>query len=250
MRRINMMLAVALALTSLASLQAAPPATTTSPSAAKVDVAPQTPDFSEPKKTLLTLARANMKGDIAGVRMCYMISDLAKEPMDGLFAFSDASFKLRQVVREKYGDKAVADFLTGSPMEDPAKLSELLRNSKESVYGPDKMYIELENKATASTLAPQTMLYFRRIGKEWKIDAAAMFRLDRPDSAKEVAKQTVMIKALAGVFEEVTHNVQKGKFADAREVQAALGQKIQMAMIDMEEQAKRSATPATEPEKK
>jgi hypothetical protein len=252
MRRFSMMLAVAMVVTSAAGLRAVTPesAPASAPATTPVATVRPAPDFSEPQKTMLTLAWATKAGDITAVRACYLVNEAAKESMDSVFAFTDASMKLRQAVREKFGEKAEAIFRSDGVMEDPDKLAVLLRDAKVSNYAPDKVYIQLENKAAASTLTPQPILYFRRVGNEWKVDAAALFHLDRPDSAKEIANQTVNLKAITGAFMEVTSNVKLGKFADAHEAQAALGQKVRMALVEIEEETQRAATTTTAPAKK
>ena len=196
------------------------------------------PDFSDPKKTVQSLADAIKAGDVKAVRETMTMADAHQGPLlDVLSASIVAQHNMEAAAAVKFG-AASKDLLDeGASLEGQLK-SVLKRMASMDLAGDgETATLAFKAPTTAPTTGPATApvaavpefenqpdpLHFRKTPEGWKIDAARMMNLENPGQDK--VAETVTPK-LVKIWTEIAANITAGKYGTVEAAREALAEKL------------------------
>ena len=217
--------------------------------AAPAVVAPAAPnaDFSDPKKTMQTLAAAVKAKDAKLIRQCLWIDESDKPAAEALLSTMDSSLRFQKAVADKFGPAAAKE-VEGISNQDLLMTSRLKAlDDAKLVQEGDTAVLTLEEKIPVSSAAPTEVaegttrreIAFRKVEGQWKIDAGKVMNLK---NARVTAILPTMAK-IGEVLNTTAAEIESGKVATLQQARQALTQRT-VAVLKAAQQAPAATTQA------
>src|SRR5690349_4379543 len=193
------------------------------------------PDLSAPKSAVTAFERAAQNGDIAGAKAASVSDDANQQLVETFGRLNAVSTKFREALTAKFG----ADAAKGLAGPDPKTLDLDQEMSKAEVS-------EQGDTATVTTVRPQgpSTRVVRKNNGQWRVDVVAT--LQREPRAAAVMGNPALVDALTRTTQELTDELNQGKYKSVNEVQGAMMGKVR-SMMAQQKPATAPASPATQP---
>ena len=176
-------------------------------------------DYSEPKKTIASFLSAVQSTDEKAIREAIVVSPEQAPAVDAYLKLILATNKLQKAAEKKFGDQAEQFFgVNAKQMEARLKAVE---------DAPAKMVGGSANNQIAAdeaTHQPGGTIVVKKVGDQWKLDAGSLFKLN--ETPKEQTEKSVSLAGkMAPLTDEMTSEIEAGKFASASEAFQAFWQR-------------------------
>jgi hypothetical protein len=202
-------------------------------------------DLSSPKATLTTLANAINEGDKDAARAAVDGDARQMKFVDAMIDFMKGMKEFQAAAKEKYGsvpdemqqglDQMIAQVDQATVKEDGDAAVVTMPESKRPEGAPEPTAEE------AAASAKQRELKMRKVGGEWKLDAATLMQ-GQELTDEQLQQFGVMSKAATDTAKEV----KDGKYPDYQTAMQAFGQKMMAAMMGAAGQQQQQDAPPAE----
>jgi hypothetical protein len=205
-------------------LIAAPEPTPPSTTEAKPTI---TIDLSTPKAAFRTYTQALGAGDLAALKATVISSEKINKMLEGQISYGDRERKFRVAIVKAFPSEAKS-------LPDP---------TQQTLAAIEKAEVKTEGEsATLVTSLSTEPVKLRQIDGKWKLDLTAMYPEDALDDVMSFRR------SLADVMEDMTPDIDAGKFKAYTDVQNNLETRVKMRMaLPQEDAATRPDEPATKP---
>lgn len=186
-------------------------------------------DYSDPKKTLQTLAAAVKAKDAAAIRHCLWIDESDKPAAEALLSTMDSSLRFQKAVADKFGPAAAKE-VEGMSNQDLLMTSRLKAlDDAKLVQEGDTAVLTLEENSPLISSAPTDIaegttrkeVAFRKVDGQWKIDAGKVMNLK---NARVTAILPTMAK-IGKVLNSTAEEIENGKIATLQQARQMLTQR-------------------------
>jgi hypothetical protein len=182
------------------------------PAAGSDAVANPKADLTTPKGAALAFGNSLLSGDVAAMRASSTGSDADYKMMETLQTMISAMKRLTEAAAIKYGkdnpiSKSAGEFNIAAELE----------KSDAKVEGDSATIV---NKDKPDEKNPMKL---KKVNGEWKVDLTSLPK----DNVSDLLK---IAPVMTGIANEVTKDINAGKYAKAEDAHQALGQKMVAAM--------------------
>jgi len=202
----------------------------------------QAADFSEPKKTMQTLATAVTTSDPALIRSCLYIDPEFTKPAEVLLATMQASMRYKKAIISKFGPAAEKEIEGAvNPAELMSARMKAVEDATVAITG-DTAVMTLSEPASANNpggVSGQNVerkITFRKVGDLWKIDAVDMMRLNDP----KVQNYLPLMGSISNAMNMTAGEIESDKVGTLQEAKQILSQRV----IAVLQEARKNAAPA------
>jgi hypothetical protein len=196
-------------------------------------------DFSEPKKTVETCAKAIQSSDVDAIKACFTSSEPEKQKqISGIAQIAAASHTLKQAAVDKFGPDGNDIVAAGArrPGGDLTDKIQRLKDADQTIDGDTAtLTAKADPSATAGTPDPKP-LYFKKVGDDWKIDwdkqtaPAAGAAAGRVNAGAMMEAMTPLIAKAMG---DTAAEIKAGKYASVDEAKVGLQTNVRAAFMAM-----------------
>jgi len=167
-------------------------------------------DYSTPAAAAKTLLTAINRGNFTAMRDALTIPDEHKEDIDTLLDAMESSARLQEAAEARFLEAGKAAF--GAPSD--AALAAQLKSVDAGEVTINGNSATLAVAADAAAKLPGGTVEFRKIGKDWKIDGAAFFKL-ATEPADKTAARVALARRLTVLTGTIIQEMDAGKFFSA-----------------------------------
>jgi hypothetical protein len=199
------------------------------------------PDYSTPKAGAKTYAEAVLASDAARVKAACTGDEKQMRIVEAMVASITAIKQLEGAIVARFGSEQVK--AAGKPplaWDDAVDAVKRLSEGEVKVTG-DKAVITPQSRE--GDLGRETPLPLRKVGGEWKVDLAVMFR-ERPDDTLDG------MQALASTVKGLTGEVNAGRYKTPAEANQATDKALEKMREELSAKQARKQPPAKQEEKK
>lgn len=197
-------------------------------------------DLSSPKATVTTLAKAMQEGDANAAKAAIYGDEQQMKAIDAMMRMLSSMQKMEKSARAKFGEEVVEETAGG--------LAEVVAQA-------DKSEVEIDGD-TAVVTVPQPVpeegadaevageaqrLQLKKVGDDWKIDAAALMQGEIPTD-----EQLKAVNHLVTAADSIATEIEEGKFESYDDARAAFQQRMFAAMMQSMPQEQQMPLPKTE----
>jgi hypothetical protein len=184
-------------------------------------VARAAPDFSEPRKTMLTLQQAVQAHDSKTLRACFDTTGTTKVAQIYLDAW-DATFRFQDAMENKFGLSGAEAVRSTKPYPSLADAQTHWEDAGTLTVNGDTATLALEGNPGANPPAEPAQIHFKRADGLWKIDGASLVNVDDPKTADRLK----LMSQVTDAMKKVTEEINSGKILAAQEAQQTLVQRV------------------------
>ncbi|MGN6369475.1 MAG: hypothetical protein ACTHN5_14555 [Phycisphaerae bacterium] len=176
-------------------------------------------DYSTPKKAIASFLNAVQSTDEKAINAALVVSPEQQPTVDAYVKLILATNKLEKAAEQRFGGQAEQYFgVNSKQLESRLKAVE----GAEAKRVGDSAIIEIP--ADEATKQPGGTVVVKRVDGEWKLDAGTLFKLS--DTPKEQTERAVALaKKMVPLTEQMTSEIEAGKFASASEAYQAFWQR-------------------------
>jgi hypothetical protein len=180
---------------------------------------PAAADYSTPKKAIESFLNAVQSTDEKAIKASLVVAPEHQEAVDAYVKLILATNKLQKAAETRFGEQADQYFgVNSKQMESRLKAIE----GAEAKMVGDSAIIEIP--ADETTKQPGGTVVVKKDGGDWKLDAGTLFKLS--ETPQEQTERAVgMAKKMVPLTEQMTTEIEGGKFASASEAYQAFWQR-------------------------
>ncbi len=178
-------------------------------------------DLSSPKATVTTLAKAMQEGDANAAKAAIDGDEQQMKAIDVMMQMLTSMQRMEKAAREKFGEEAAEQTADGL-----AEVVQQVDKAQVEVTGDTAVVIVPQGDDPAMS-GPEQRLQLRKVGNDWKIDAAAFMPGEVPSD-----EQLKAVGSMANVADSIAKEIQEDKYETYDAAKAAYQQRIFAAMME------------------
>ncbi len=179
----------------------------------------QAADYSTPKKAIESFLNAVQSTDEKAIKAALVVAPEHQDAVDAYVKLILATNKLQKAAEARFGEQADQYFgVNSKQMESRLKAIE----GAEAKMVGDSAIIEIP--ADEATKQPGGTVVVKKDGADWKLDAGTLFKLSETPQ-EQTDRGVAMAKKMAPLTEQMTTEIEGGKFASAGEAYQAFWQR-------------------------
>ena len=169
-------------------------------------------DLSEPRSVAKAFLQAALTGDEKALRDSLTFAEAQGPAVETFLKMQLATAAIGKAAEAKFGEEGKKAFGVMSA-DDFAKRLKTIDDAKLTVAG-DTATIEIP--ADAGHRAQGGTLKLKKIGAQWKLEAAGIYGLDKATDEKDMNARLEAVVRITELTTQIAKEIEEGKFATAR----------------------------------